>query len=66
MCTRENKFCFVNITTVLIKSLILRVIHIQNIRMKLNYLPDEAVFKMAAQIQTMLKEEEYENIIFEF
>ena len=36
------------------------------IRMKLNYLPDEVIYKMAAQIQTMLKEEEYENIIFEF
>jgi len=36
------------------------------IRMKLNYLPDDAVFKMAAQIQTMIKDEQYEDVIFDW
>ncbi len=36
------------------------------IRLKVNDLPDEAIFKMAAQMQSMLKDEEYENVSYEW
>ena len=36
------------------------------IRLKVNDLPDDAIFKMAAQMQSMLKDEEYENVTYEW
>jgi hypothetical protein len=36
------------------------------IRLKLNYLPDEALIKLAAQIETMIKLNEHQDMVFEW
>ena len=36
------------------------------IALKVNDLPDDAIFKMAAQMQTLLKDKEYEEVTFDW
>tara|TARA_R100001510_G_C7652282_1_gene210076 strand:+ start:2138 stop:2560 length:423 start_codon:yes stop_codon:yes gene_type:complete len=36
------------------------------IRLKLNYLPDDALIRMAAQIETMIKTNEHQDMVFEW